>query len=112
MNREEEIIESFLFNDIEGMPPMITEGRCLEAMRELARERAIGFANFVGNRPLPEYSESTNKWRWWDNSKRDYDYATTEDLYSKYEEHLKKIIMEQAFGNSIGQKLNSSNADD
>lgn len=44
-------------------------------------EEAIAFANFVGNRPLPEYSESTNQWRWWSNEKKEYEFATTEQLY-------------------------------
>lgn len=42
------------------------------------------FANFVGDRPLPEYSASTNKWRWWDNTERDYKYATTEELIEQF----------------------------
>jgi hypothetical protein len=41
---------------------------------------AVLFANFIGDRPLPEYSASTNKWRWWDNNLKDYQYSTTEDL--------------------------------
>ncbi len=45
---------------------------------------AVLFANFIGDRPLPEYSASTNKWRWWDNSLRDYQYETTEDLLSQF----------------------------
>lgn len=45
---------------------------------------AVEFANFVGDRPLPEYSKSTNQWRWWDNSKREYAYATTEELYQLF----------------------------
>lgn len=50
---------------------------------------AVAFANFVGDRPLPEYSKSTNMWRWWSNEKRDYEYATTEQLYSLYTKSLK-----------------------
>ena len=45
---------------------------------------AIGFANFIGNRPLSEYSKSKNKWRWWSNEKRQYEFATTEELYNLY----------------------------
>lgn len=53
-------------------------------------ESLIDFANFIGNRPLPEYSKSTNKWRWWDNDKRDYAYATTEQLMEAWKNQLKK----------------------
>lgn len=49
-----------------------------------AKEESILFANFIGNRPLPEYSESTNQWRWWNNETREYNYATTEQLYEQF----------------------------
>jgi len=55
----------------------------IKIIRELMEEEAVRFANFVGNRPLPEYSESTNKWRWWSNKKRGYEFATTEQLYQQ-----------------------------
>jgi hypothetical protein len=45
---------------------------------------AVEFANFIGDRPIPEYSKSTNMWRWWNNEKRDYEFATTEQLYTEY----------------------------
>jgi len=48
----------------------------------------IDFANFIGDRPLPEYSKSTNKWRWWDNDKREYKYATTEQLLSEWKKSI------------------------
>jgi hypothetical protein len=50
-------------------------------MNDAVERHAIEFANFIGDRPIPEYSKSTNKWRWWSNEKRDYEYATTEQLY-------------------------------
>lgn len=49
------------------------------------KQEMIDFANFIGNRPLPEYSKSTNKWRWWNNDTREYQYASTEELLSKFE---------------------------
>ena len=55
-----------------------------KASADAMQDFAIQFANFIGNRPLPEYSASTNKWRWWDNSSRYYKYATTEDLLSQF----------------------------
>ena len=54
------------------------------AMNTEQENDAVEFANFIGDRPLPEYSKSTNQWRWWDNSKRDYEYATTQELYNIY----------------------------
>jgi len=48
----------------------------------------IEFANFIGDRAMPEYSKSINKWRWWDNSKRDYKTATTEELLSEWKKLL------------------------
>jgi len=45
---------------------------------------AILFANHVGNRSMPEYSKSSNKWRWWDNHLRDYKFGTTEDLMAQF----------------------------
>ena len=55
-----------------------------KATADAMKNMAVLFANFVGDRPLPEYSKSTNKWRWWDNSLRDYKYATTEDLIETF----------------------------
>jgi len=54
------------------------------AIADAMKDFAIQFANFVGDRPLPEYSKSTNKWRYWDNSTRDYKYATTEDFLAQF----------------------------
>ena len=48
----------------------------------------IDFANFIGDRPLPEYSKSTNKWRWWNNNTRAYDYATTEQLLDAWKKSI------------------------
>lgn len=45
---------------------------------------AVEFANFIGDRALPEYSKSTNQWRWWDNDKPGYETATTEQLYTLF----------------------------
>ncbi len=53
-----------------------------------AKEESILFANFIGNRPLPEYSESINQWRWWNNETREYNYATTEQLYEQFKSNL------------------------
>jgi hypothetical protein len=60
-------------------------------LRQLEKEHAaelkahaLGFSKFIGNRPLPEYSESTDLWRWWDNDFVMYRTATTEQLYTEY----------------------------
>ena len=52
------------------------------------RKSLIDFANFIGDRPLPEYSKSINKWRWWDNNLRDYKTASTEELLSEWEKSI------------------------
>jgi len=60
-----------LFNQLHPSPtPDVTE--------------AVEFANFIGDRPLPEYSKSTKLWRWWDNDTRQYKFANTEELYSLF----------------------------
>lgn len=59
------------------------------AQIEESKMVAIAFANFVGNRPLPEYSESTNKWRWWNNDTREYNFATTEELFDLFIQQYK-----------------------
>lgn len=51
---------------------------------EAMKQFAMLFANFIGNRPLSEYSESTDKWRWWDNATRDYKYGSTADLMAQF----------------------------
>ena len=48
----------------------------------------IDFGNFIGDRPLPEYSKSTNKWRWWNNDTRTYSYASTEDLLGDWKKSI------------------------
>lgn len=63
-----------------GLNPDNYSASTADAMKAFA----VLFANFIGDRPLPEYSASTNKWRWWDNNLRDYKYATTEDLLSQF----------------------------
>lgn len=50
---------------------------------------AIGFAEWVGNRPLPEFSESTKTWRWWNNDTLKYEFATTSELLDLYKQSLK-----------------------
>lgn len=44
----------------------------------------IEFAKFIGDRPLPEYSKSTDKWRWWDIDSREYKYSTTTGLLAAW----------------------------
>ena len=53
---------------------------------------AIGFANWVGDRPLPEYSKSTNEWRWWNNKNKGYDYATTEQLLEMFTSGISEVV--------------------
>ena len=55
-----------------------------KAVADAMEDFAVQFANFIGNRPLPEYSKSENKWRYWDNPTRDYKYATTEDFLAQF----------------------------
>lgn len=47
-------------------------------------QQLINFANFIGDRPLPEYSKSTDTWRWWDNTTRKYKYASTKELLEEF----------------------------
>ena len=94
MNREEEILRKhFLIK--EGDSNRFIE-QIKEAMRELARERAIGFNNWRGKNYIEAPSNTSDPIYY----ERKY-YNTTEDLsgltkhttdqlYSKYEEHLKK----------------------
>lgn len=53
-------------------------------MKNAMSDYAILFANWIGDRPLPEYSKSTNEWRWWNNKNKGYDYATTEKLLEMF----------------------------
>jgi hypothetical protein len=54
------------------------------SIADAMKDFAVSFANFVGDRPLPEYSVSTNEWRWWDNELLNYKYGSTEDLLNQF----------------------------
>lgn len=56
----------------------------IKAINNKMYESLISFANFIGNRSLPEYSKSTNMWRWWDNDTKSYSFATTEELLTEW----------------------------
>ena len=56
----------------------------MELMDEFAQQQSIDFAKFIGDRPIPEYSKSTDKWRWWDNNDREYKYSTTNELLTEW----------------------------
>ena len=53
-------------------------------VQEFAEHQSIEFAKFIGERPIPEYSKSTDKWRWWDNNRWEYKYATTNELLTEW----------------------------
>lgn len=64
---------------------LLDDARCkAKISSNKQKDTAIAFANFVGNRPLPEYSQSTNNWRWWNNDTRTYNFGTTEELYDQF----------------------------
>lgn len=42
------------------------------------------YSDGSGDRIKVSYSKSENKWRYWDNSTRDYKYATTEDFLAQF----------------------------
>ena len=58
--------------------------------KKAKEEFAIDFAKFIGDRPIPEYSKSTDKWRWWDNNSREYKYSTTNELLTEWGKTNKK----------------------
>ena len=61
--------------------------RLSKQKKELIKEnnqQLINFAKYVGDRALPEYSKSTDKWRWWDNDTRNYKYSTTKELLTDW----------------------------
>jgi hypothetical protein len=99
MNKLEERFQEVIGESDLHIPPWISkhpeidypieEAHVVERCAAITKEIAIGFANFVGNRPLPEYSESLNLWRWWDNDSRKYKTATTEQLFEMYLNTLK-----------------------
>jgi len=97
MNREEEILLSkevkyFDWLRMKGTTPSVYDA-ILEAMRELARERAIGLMNWAAKNRYVFIDYGTGFWcdesenEWMGEMSR---LLTTDQLYSKYEEDLKK----------------------
>lgn len=62
-----------LYNKIKSTHPAL-EGK----------EKCIAFAEWVGDRPFPEYSRLTKLWKWYDSSTRLATYSTTEELYKEF----------------------------
>lgn len=57
---------------------------------EKKNKELVDFAKFIGNRPLPEYSKSIDKWRWLNNNKREYQFANTDELLREWGKTNKK----------------------